>query len=292
MTPEERKVFEGFLSKTLNIDSEGVAALFNEAGELTNVEPLLEANAKKVSLNKEIAENQYKRGQKEALAKHEKDLKTTYAVDSDKQGSELVAEILAKETEAIKAATNLKPEDIDKHPRVIELRREYEKQVSQKEAEWSQKLTSEVENLRYENIKATINGIAKEALPANKFDLPKDEARRKKLLDVYLSEIHQNHKFAPTEDGKDFNVLDLEGKPAYDAQGKLLKLSDVIVNTGKTYFDIQTAESRSNAGNNGGKPTPNIAVADFDDYKKQMREAGDDKAKRAALTSTWEQKQK
>lgn len=288
MTSEERKIFEGFLSKTLNIDAEGMAALFNEAGELTNVEPLFDANAKKVALSKEISENQYKRGIKESREKLEKELKTVYGVDSDKQGSELVAEILTKETESIKAATSLKPEDIDKHPRFIEMRREFEKQMSTKEAEWSQKMEQEIGGIKYQYTVAKATGKAKELLAANKFVLP-DNEKREKWLKVFESEIQKAYKYAENQNG-DFDVLDESGNPMNDKHGNLLKFSDVVTGIAKQYFDVQSGEARSNAGNNGNAngQGANYNFKDKEDYRTAMNSATGDLVKQAEISKAWE----
>ena len=54
MTPQEKQILEAFLSKALNMDTGAMASLFNEAGELITVEPLLTADAEKVAKQKEI----------------------------------------------------------------------------------------------------------------------------------------------------------------------------------------------------------------------------------------------
>ena len=292
MTTEERKIFEAFLSKALNMDTGAIASLFNDAGELTTNEPLLAANAEKVAKQKEISESQYKRGIKESREKLEKELKAKYGVDSDLQGLDLVDEILAKETETLRNSTSVKDEDIEKHPKFIEKRREFEKQLTLKEKELLDKFNAEKSEIEYQFIWERARNKARMALPESKFILPEDPARREKLLKVYENELKELYKYSPTEDGSDFIVLDKDGNPAQDKQGNMLKFSDVVTNVGSTYFPIQTSEPRTSAGNaGGGQVAPTYKFKDRAEYTQAMKEAGNDVKKMAEMSKAWEGQQ-
>jgi hypothetical protein len=48
MTKEEQKVLNEFLSKTLKIDTEELATLYNEAGDLVDLKPAFDADTVRV----------------------------------------------------------------------------------------------------------------------------------------------------------------------------------------------------------------------------------------------------
>lgn len=292
MSPQEKQILEAFLSKAFNLDSGAMTSLYNEVGELITVEPLLAVNAERVAKQKEISESQYKRGIKESREKLEKELKSEYGIDSELQGSELVKEILAKETESLKAASTVKDDEIEKHPKFIEKRREFEKQMTIKEKEWQEKFESEKAAINYEFVWEKARNKARMALPESKFILPEDAARREKLLKVYESELKELYKYAPTEDGSDFIVLDKEGNPAQDNQGNMLKFQDVVKSVGSTYFPVQTSEPRSSTGNTGGNaPVTSYKFKDKEDYRSQVQQAGNDMKKIAEMSKAWEGQQ-
>ena len=76
MTKEESKILNEFLSKTLKIDAEQLATLYNEAGELQGLQIAYDADASRVSKIKTENQNQYNRGLKEGASKIEKEIKS------------------------------------------------------------------------------------------------------------------------------------------------------------------------------------------------------------------------
>ena len=102
MTEAEQKKLNGFLSKTLKMDDEELASLYNEAGELTSLTAAEKADTSRVAKLKEENDSQYKRGQKEVATKFETKLKEKYGVSSDETGIDLVDLILTTELEKVK----------------------------------------------------------------------------------------------------------------------------------------------------------------------------------------------
>ena len=72
MTPAEQKLLNESLSKLFKIDSEMLASLYNEAGELTDFSRILELDADRIKEYKTQNDSQYKRGIKEGASKIEK----------------------------------------------------------------------------------------------------------------------------------------------------------------------------------------------------------------------------
>ena len=119
MTEAEQKKLNGFLSKTLKMDDEELASLYNEAGELTSLTAAEKADTSRVTKLKEENDSQYKRGQKEVATKLETKLKEKYGVSSDETGVDLVDLILTTELEKVKGKGD---EDITAHPEYLKLK--------------------------------------------------------------------------------------------------------------------------------------------------------------------------
>jgi hypothetical protein len=62
MTAEEKKLLQGFLSKTLKIDTEELASLYNDAGELVDLTIAEKAVSDRIKKLKGDGTDQYKRG--------------------------------------------------------------------------------------------------------------------------------------------------------------------------------------------------------------------------------------
>ena len=117
MKADEQTKLNETLSKVFKLDAEKLATLYNEAGELTDLNIVIEADEKRVAKFNTEKTAQYNRGIKEGAGKIEKELKEKFAVDSDLVGVELVDSIVIKQTEEAQERSK----DITKHPDYIKL---------------------------------------------------------------------------------------------------------------------------------------------------------------------------
>jgi hypothetical protein len=69
MKENESKILNEFLSKTLKIDAEELASLYDEAGDLKTLQPAFDADAVRVKQHRTANSDQYNRGLKEAAEK-------------------------------------------------------------------------------------------------------------------------------------------------------------------------------------------------------------------------------
>ena len=290
MTNEEKTLLESFLSKAFNLDTGVVADIFNEAGELTNIEPILSVHAERVSKNREVAENQYKRGVKESLTALEKQLKNNYIVDSDKTGLDLINDIIQLEAKKVIAKTELQTYDFEKDPKYLEKRKELEKQLNQKEKELTERFENEKKTLLNSFHFEKVKNKAFEFINENKYILPFETERKRKMLDIFANELNKSYNFIVSNDSEDFVITDKDGQPAQDQYGKLLNITDVYTTIANTLFDKQTANERSNAG--VVNTTNTYVLNNREDYRKAMQEAGSDLSKQAEISLIWEGKNK
>jgi len=265
MTEAEQKKLNGFLSKTLKMDDEELASLYNEAGELTSLTAAEQADTARVTKLKEDQASQYKRGQKEVASKMEAQLKDKFGVDSDLTGVELVDFILTTELEKVKGKGD---EDITAHPEYLKLKSESDRMLKAKDKEWQKK----IEDLELKHARESMFSKVKERAFAELDNLrpilPEDAKKAQKWKEKYIEDLRA---YDFTEQDGMFVVLK-DGKPLQDSHGYNKSFADLVKETAAEFFDFQTAESRSSAANQ--QTQSNFAAPrNEEEFIQKMREA-------------------
>lgn len=265
MTEAEQKKLNGFLSKTLKMDDEELASLYNEAGELTSLTAAEQADTARVTKLKEDQASQYKRGQKEVASKMEAQLKDKFGVDSDLTGVELVDFILTTELEKVKGKGD---EDITAHPEYLKLKSESDRMLKAKDKEWQKK----IEDLELKHARESMFSKVKERAFAELDNLrpilPEDAKKAQKWKEKYIEDFRA-YDFTE-QDG--MIVVLKDGKPLQDSHGYNKSFADLIKETAAEFFDFQTAESRSSAANQ--QTQSNFAAPrNEEEFIQKMREA-------------------
>ena len=265
MTEAEQKKLNGFLSKTLKMDDEELASLYNEAGELTSLTAAEQADTARVTKLKEDQASQYKRGQKEVASKMEAQLKDKFGVDSDLTGVELVDFILTTELEKVKGKGD---EDITAHPEYLKLKSESDRMLKAKDKEWQKK----IEDLELKHARGSMFSKVKERAFAELDNLrpilPEDAKKAQKWKEKYIEDLRA-YDFTE-QDG--MIVVLKDGKPLQDSHGYNKSFADLVKETAAEIFDFQTAESRSSAANQ--QTQSNFAAPrNEEEFIQKMREA-------------------
>ena len=265
MTEAEQKKLNGFLSKTLKMDDEELASLYNEAGELTSLTAAEKADTSRVTKLKEENDSQYKRGQKEVATKFETKLKEKYGVSSDETGVDLVDLILTTELEKVKGKGD---EDITAHPEYLKLKSESDRMLKAKDKEWQKK----IEDLELKHARESMFSKVKERAFAELDNLrpilPEDAKKAQKWKEKYIEDFRA-YDFTE-QDG--MIVVLKDGKPLQDSHGYNKSFADLVKETAAEFFDFQTAESRSSAANQ--QTQSNFAAPrNEDEFIQKMREA-------------------
>ena len=265
MTEAEQKKLNGFLSKTLKMDDEELASLYNEAGELTSLTAAEKADTSRVTKLKEENDSQYKRGQKEVATKFETKLKEKYGVSSDETGVDLVDLILTTELEKVKGKGD---EDITAHPEYLKLKSESDRMLKAKDKEWQKKIDDlELKHTR-ESMFSKVKERAFAELDNLRPILPEDAKKAQKWKEKYIEDF-RSYDF--TEQDGTIVVLK-DGKPLQDSHGYNKSFADLVKETAAEIFDFQTAESRSSAANQ--QTQSNFAAPrNEEEFIQKMREA-------------------
>jgi hypothetical protein len=244
MTKEEQKVLNEFLSKTLKIDTEELATLYNEAGDLVDLKPAFDADTVRVKKQAEDRTSQYNRGLKEAATKLEKELKSKYEIESDLVGVDLVDSIVLTKVDETKGATK----DITKHPEMLKARAEWEKEQKKRDDEWKSKLEAKDKEFERTILMDKVKTKGSVLLDEFKPILPEEPYKAAQWRQVYLNELLQ---YEYQEHDGDFIVKDKEGNPLKDAHGYDRKFKEFSKEIADKYFSYEKAEARSSSGNKG-----------------------------------------
>ena len=265
MTDAEKKVLEGFLSKTLKIETEDFASLYNDAGELTNLTIASDADTQRIKKLKDDTASQYKRGIKEGATKIEKELKDKYELDSELEGIELVDFIVSQKVSQAKETTD----DITKHPEYIKLKLETDKLLRNKDKDWQKKFDDREAEFNRQSVFGKVKDKALTELEGLKPILPDDPKKAAKWKEKFIEEIS---RYEYQEQDNAVIVLK-EGKPVSDSHGYTLTFPDHIKSIAGDMFEFQTAETRDASGNKTTQPIPVTSPKSQTEYIDAMKKA-------------------
>lgn len=265
MKAEEQTKLNETLSKVFKLDAEQLATLYNEAGDLTDLTIVAEADTKRVAKFNTEKTAQYNRGIKEGAGKIEIPLKEKYEVESDLIGVELVDFIVLKQTESV---TKANPKDVTKHPDYIALEASINKKLKDKDKEWEGKFALKESEFKKEKLFDKIKDKALVNLEGRKPILPGDPQKAKVWKDTYLNELKSGN-YQEGEDGM-LIVLDKEGNAMKDKHGNAVTFDEFEKSISDKYFEYPAAQQRSSSGNQSQTG------------QQQQQSAGDPKTKAEA----------
>ena len=244
MKAEEQTKLNETLSKVFKLDTEQLATLYNEAGDLTDLTVVVQADEKRIAKFNTEKTSQYNRGIKEGAGKIEKELKEKYEVESDLIGVELVDSIVLKQTEAV---TKANPKDVTKHPDYVKLEASITKQLKDKDKEWQKKLDDREREFNKEKLFEKIKDKALVNLESRKPILPSDPKKAQVWKETYLNELRAGN-YQEGEDGTPI-VLDKEGNVLKDSHGNTVSFDEFEKSVSDKYFEYPKAEDRSSSAN-------------------------------------------
>lgn len=288
MKSEEQKILNDSLSKLFKIDPETLASLYNEAGDLTTLSPILEADAERVKKYKSESDNQYKRGIKEGASKTEKEIKEKYSVESDLVGVDLIDHLVISKVEEAKAAGT---KDITKHPDYIKLQMSIDKQLKDRDKDWQTKLEAKEKEIAKEKLFEKVSKRALTNLETRNPILPSDPRKAQVWRDTYLNELRSGNYL---ENEGEIVVLNAEGQKLTNAHGHPITFDEFEKEIADKYFEYPKAEERSNSGNREQKNTGTgfNAPKNMDDYAARLRDPKITPSERMKLVEWFNQNNK
>lgn len=284
-----------YLGKTLNLPSEEVAELLykkSDDGTLTDqlnetaLESLLAKDAERVQAlkgsadTKQVFDNGYKKGQKEALEQLEKTVRAEFKADVDKQGIDLVKHVVAQA-----AKTKLGDDEVKVHPLYLSLEEQAQKIAQQTAQEWEGKL-KDVET-RY-NREKTFSAVAQkiqEQFEALRPVLPTNPTAAAVARQEFIEKF-QSYDYEITPEGK--IVVMKDGKRVEDQHGHAVDLARLVKQETERRFDLAVQDNKGNAGNADKHQAPgNMRFKDEAEYQEKFFSATKPE-ERKAIAQAWE----
>lgn len=252
---EAKDFIKGALSTAYQLDDTGVASLFNEDGSVKDdaLDTFKELDEKRVSKlkgdpdkHKKALQDQYSRGKRETMEGFERDLKDKFGTNSDKQGIELVEEILAAKQPKGETLTD---DAVKKHPLYLQLERAREADKQEHTKTLEAKLKEKDAEHQRERITALVLEEASTEFEKLRPILSKDPERarnQRKLLEDELRSI--SYQVEDNGGKRTFLLLDKEGNRLEDKHGHPITLAEKVKDVAGKYYDFQESEQRSSAG--------------------------------------------
>lgn len=242
--PTEKELLNEFASKTLNLDTDGVASLYNEDGTVKDdaLQILLDKHAEKIKSlkpdTKKIFDDGYKKGQSESLSRFEKEAKEKHGISSDKQGLELIDDIVAQ----YKVDHPDDPDKIKKSKYYLDAVEDFKKKSKELETTYNNQLEAYKKTVEKERLFGSVSEQALIIFEGLKPILSEDPAKASNQKKVFLNELaNVNYELR----GGEIFLLDSEGGEALDNLGNRIKFTDFVKAAAEKYFDFQVSDPRS-----------------------------------------------
>ena len=268
MNKAEKTILQAFFGKTLNLTAEDVAPIFETKGDDEELKEdalkfLLGHDATRIkTIKDEVATSEktgfdkgYKKAQAEVLPGLEKKIKEKFNIDSDKQGLELIEELVAA-----KANANVLEEDkVKVHPAFLKREKELLAQIETEKATLEKKLKDREDEIVSERTFESIVSSADRTLDSLKAILPKDADKAKNQKQLLVNEL-KGYKYE--KQGEQIVILKPDGKRLEDLHGKPIDFDTLVKETASKYWDFEVATPRQGAGatndsTNNGNQTAN-----------------------------------
>ncbi len=243
------------------------------------------------SEKKELYDKGFNKAKAESLSKFEKDLRDKYQIAEEKQGTELVDAILAKQSKD--SGTGEPTDDQVKRSKtyldtITNLKKERETAVK----EWQDKYEGREKQLQREATFKSVSDDARTFVKSLNPILPEDQKKAEKQLSILIKELETEFDYEVKEDGK--KILTKDGKVYCDEHGHPRSFEDVIKEKASAYWDFKKADEREGTGNKTNTAAPGANDKGYkgpvpkndEEYNKLMSEIKDD-AEGIAITKAW-----
>lgn len=294
MTNSEKELFTAFLGKTLNLTADEVASLFTKTEDVEELKPealetLLKKDAAKIKTLKDegktLFDNGFKKAESTVLAKLEKEIKEKYGVNSEKQGIELVEEIVTAKAKK----SDLEEDKVKTHPFYLKQESEWTKKISETEKAWKEKYEGFEKEIARKEMFSEISKTADAILTELKVILPTDPTKAANQKRLLFDELRQYDYL--DQEGK--KIIMKEGKRLENAHGVPIDLKAFIDEKSSQYWERETGTARKGSGGSNDEQSGkggNTTVANpktEDEYIKAMG-AAKDGAERIAIMQNFE----
>lgn len=255
MNKQEKSILIEFFGKTLNLTAEDVAPIFEKKGDDEELKSdalslLLKHDATRVKAFKdEVAtaekaafDKGHKKAASEILPKLEKSIKEKFGFDSDKQGTDLIEEIIASKTKA----PEIEEDKVKIHPAYTKLEKESAKRLKEIEETWTKKLEEREKEIARKEVLSTVKkSTIAELKKLNPVFGTKDESKINNQIDQLLMKELESYDFVIQDEE---TLVMKDGKRLEDAHGKPVTFETLVKEKASKHWDFADGQGRQGAG--------------------------------------------
>ena len=183
----------------------------------------------------------YKKAQKEVLSKFEKDLKAKFGLETDKNGVDLVDELLKE----VSRGGDLTEESIKTHPLYLKLESKTKEAFEEKIKELSTQFDDYKNGVEKRNALMSVKALAKQEFLALNPVLSQDPARAERQTNLFLKELEA---YGYIGDNDTYIITNGDSR-LEDAHGNPIPFPTFIKNKASEMFDFQVQGDRGSPGN-------------------------------------------
>lgn len=249
-----KKILEGVLSKTLNIDDGKIAELFkdgeNELSETAIISNVLNLDVDRVKAIRdkngiEKFQEGFKKAKKETLAELESELKEKFNVESSKMGIDLIDEIVQKSGTPV---SDLTEEAIRKSKIYLDLEANAKKEKKQLTEEAQKQIQDIKSTYEGEKIFSSVNKKAIKLLQELNPVLPTNKTIADNQINAFLNNF-KDFDFELQEDR--IVVLNKDKTIVADEHGNTRNFDEIVKEKASNFFEFQQNNGGSGSGNGG-----------------------------------------
>lgn len=246
-----KAILTGLLGTAYQMSSEEIAELLDKSDDQIDekevIKSLKEKDKDRVSnLKKGSFDDGYKKAEKKVKTEVEKTLKSKFEIDSDKEGDDLLDEILesSKPKEDGKKPKDLTDDDVKKHPVFVQMETNFKKQLDETKNSYEEKLSQKEKEYRKKDVFQNVSQKALEIFEGLNPILSSDASKA----------ANQKSDFVAKLNGYDFEnvegriIISKDGKVLEDEHGHKVDFEKFVKSTAEKYYDFKAAEDRSAAG--------------------------------------------
>lgn len=207
--------------------------------------------AKVSEIKKTALDDGHKKATKTALTKLESEIKEKFGIDSEKQGLELIEDVVATKA-ASSESKEVTEDDVKKHPVYLALEKEKSKAEKTFDATLQAKIKEVEEGFaKKETVKTVADKAISQFMELNPV-LSSDATKAEKQKALIRKQVETgNFKI----EGDTILILNADGSRLEDDHGNAVKFEDYVKNTADEFgFEFKVANDRdsSGGGSNGG----------------------------------------
>ena len=289
MSVKLKETLNGLLTKAYGLDENGVTSLYNEDGSDLKPEAyqsILDMDVERIAKlkpdEKKIRDEAYGRATREVMTNFEKQIREGHELQSDKQGLELIEDLIAKYKVAPPKG-DLTEDQIKSNKFFLDfvekMKKEQEEALNGKQSELEEFKSQVKGQQTFQTVKEKSLALLDAMSPV----LPEDPTKAKAWMDIFIGELSKE-KY-DIRDGV-VVVLDAEGKDAQDGHGNRLKFEDIVKGKAEKLFEFDASRKRDMPNNGGQPPAGPIKITSEADFVEQY-EKETDSAKRAELSKAY-----